>query len=223
MAVTHIFFGGIGTLVETSELQLEAFNRAFDENNIDYKWNRDSYIRSLSSSGGQQRLKMIKLQDGSKLQDQQVSQVHADKTRIYNQLMREQGLELRVGASELFNSARHQGVKLVWATTTSQNNIDAILDATASNLKKDMFLQITNEALITKQKPDPEVYIKLLSSLNLDSDHVLAIEDSACGVASANGAGLLTLAFPGEMTSQTEFSGSYENIASLANAVSYLD
>jgi beta-phosphoglucomutase len=111
----------------------------------------------------------------------------------------------------------------VFGVLLSNKEVCAILDASASDLKKEMFLQITNEALITKQRPDPEVYIKLLSCLNLDSGQVLTIEDSVSGLASANGAGLLTLVSPGEITSQTEFSGSYENISSLAQAVSYLD
>ena len=42
MIFTHIFFGGIGTLVETSELQFKAFNQALVKNNIDYVWDRES-------------------------------------------------------------------------------------------------------------------------------------------------------------------------------------
>lgn len=223
MAFTHIFFGGIGTLVETSELQFASFNKALAENNIDYYWDRELYIKSLSNSGGQQRLRTIKLKDGSGLDEHQVSQVHADKTRIYNQLMSEQGLKLRTGASELINDAKKRGVKLVWATTTLQSNIDAIFDASDSDFKKDMFVQITNKELITKQKPDSEVYIKLLGSLNLDASEVLAIEDSASGVESASGAGLSTLTFLGEMTSKAELIPGGEKIISLSEAISYLN
>jgi hypothetical protein len=50
MVVTHIFFGGIGTLVETSDLQFEAFNLALAENHIDYSWDRQSYVKSLSTT-----------------------------------------------------------------------------------------------------------------------------------------------------------------------------
>ncbi|MFT4634549.1 MAG: beta-phosphoglucomutase-like phosphatase (HAD superfamily) [Arenicella sp.] len=223
MVVTHIFFGGIGTLVETSDLQFEAFNLALAENHIDYSWDRQSYVKSLSNSGGQQRLKALRLKDGSSLSDLQLAQVHADKTRIYNQLMRNQGLKLRLGGSELFDSAKGLGVKLVWATTTKQDNIDAIFDASNGHLDKAMFVKITNDRLITKQKPDPEVYLKLLSSLNLKGSEVLVIEDSISGVSSAMHASLFTLAFPGEMTSETVFNASCQTITSLAEVISYID
>lgn len=223
MVVTHIFFGGIGTLVETSDLQFEAFNLALAENHIDYSWDRQSYVKSLSNSGGQQRLKALRLKDGSSLSDLQLAQVHADKTRIYNQLMRNQGLKLRLGGSELISSAKRLGVKLVWATTTKQDNIDAIFDASNGHLDKAMFVKITNDRLITKQKPDPEVYLKLLSSLNLKVSEVLVIEDSISGVDSAMNASLFTLAFPGEMTSETVFSASCQTITSLAEVISYID
>ncbi|MFT7527754.1 MAG: hypothetical protein ACI9LY_002913 [Arenicella sp.] len=45
----------------------------------------------------------------------------------------------------------------VFGVLLSNKEVCAILDASASDLKKEMFLQITNEALITKQRPDPEV------------------------------------------------------------------
>jgi len=67
MTITHLFFGGIGTLVETSEMQFDAFNQAFTDNNIDFQWRRDDYIESLSSSGGQNRLASVRLDDGNAL------------------------------------------------------------------------------------------------------------------------------------------------------------
>lgn len=223
MAVRYIFFGGIGTLVETSEAQLEAFNKAFRENNIDYFWERDSYIKTLNKSGGIQRLKTIKLNCGSTLDEQQIVEIHADKTRIYNESLRTQGLQLRTGASELIAHAINNHVKLVWATTTTQTNIDAIFDALGDSLKKDVFIKITNKDLISRQKPDPEVYLKLLSSLNTETREVLVIEDSVSGVESASSAGLTTLAFPGDMTSKTTFNASYQRLQSLTETIAFVN
>ena len=38
-----ILFGSIGTLIETSELQRNAFNQAFSENGLDWDWNPAQY------------------------------------------------------------------------------------------------------------------------------------------------------------------------------------
>ena len=36
-----ILFGSIGTLIETSDLQREAFNQAFKEAGLDWYWDHD--------------------------------------------------------------------------------------------------------------------------------------------------------------------------------------
>jgi len=222
MAITHIFFGGIGTLVETSELQFEAFNQALANNNVDFHWEREAYIESLAGSGGQNRLAAIKLADGSTLSDETIAKVHADKTQIYADTMREKGLALRDGASELINKARENNIKLVWATTTKQDNIDAFFDAVGEALNKEMFVKVTNKEYVTQQKPEPEVYSKLLSELAIEPSSALAIEDSPSGVASALGAGIKTLAFAGEMTKGQTFDPSAEPINSLSDVLSHI-
>ena len=47
-----VLFGGIGTLLESSELQREAFNRAFAEADLDWQWQRDDYRAMLTTPGG---------------------------------------------------------------------------------------------------------------------------------------------------------------------------
>ena len=59
MKPSHIIFGGIGTLVETSEYQYQAYNTALMLNDIDYYWERKDYVASLSFSGGPLRLEKI--------------------------------------------------------------------------------------------------------------------------------------------------------------------
>ena len=36
-----ILFGSISTVADTSELQREAFNQAFAEHGLDWRWDRD--------------------------------------------------------------------------------------------------------------------------------------------------------------------------------------
>ena len=41
--VKAIFFGSVGTLAETSELQCQAFNKAFAEAGLDWFWRPNEY------------------------------------------------------------------------------------------------------------------------------------------------------------------------------------
>ena len=52
-----IFFGSIGTLVETSEIQRKAFNTAFKEFGLNWYWNIGNYINMIQKPGGIQRIK----------------------------------------------------------------------------------------------------------------------------------------------------------------------
>ena len=51
-----ILFGSIGTLIETSDLQREAFNQAFKEAGLDWYWDQEDYTKLLKKSGGTKRI-----------------------------------------------------------------------------------------------------------------------------------------------------------------------
>ena len=51
-----LFFGSIGTLAETSQLQREAFNAAFALAGLDWHWTEDAYKQMLATAGGEQRI-----------------------------------------------------------------------------------------------------------------------------------------------------------------------
>ena len=52
-----LLFGSIGTLIETSNIQREAFNQAFKEIGLDWHWDQESYKQLLKKSGGTKRIK----------------------------------------------------------------------------------------------------------------------------------------------------------------------
>ena len=223
MKFTHIVFGGIGTLVETSEYQYQAYNTALVLNDIDYHWEREDYVASLSISGGPLRLKMIHMEGGSRLTDEQIVNVHLDKTRVFNALIRERGLKLREGADELIQFCLKRNVKLAWATTTSQENIDAITDSLHNDLLVQSLMKTTNSTFVENPKPNPEIYEKVMASLDITVNEVIAIEDSPSGVKSACDAGIMTLAFPGEMNSGKDFPAAINTISGLSEVIAYLD
>jgi hypothetical protein len=59
-----IFFGSIGTLAETSDLQRRAFNQAFAEAKLDWHWDVELYKGLLKKSGGKGRIQGFAAQKG---------------------------------------------------------------------------------------------------------------------------------------------------------------
>ena len=47
--MTTIFFGSIGSIVETSEMQRKAFNKAFKKFGLDWHWNVGNYINMIQN------------------------------------------------------------------------------------------------------------------------------------------------------------------------------
>ena len=73
-----ILFGSIGTLIETSELQRNAFNQAFSENGLDWNWSPAQYQDLLKKSGGRQRIEDFAAHQGIKVD---ASKLHEEKTK----------------------------------------------------------------------------------------------------------------------------------------------
>jgi len=69
---------------------------------------------------------------------------------------------------------------------------------------------------VQRGKPDPELYLTVLKSLNVTADQAIALEDSPNGILAARGAGIFCVAVPNDMTRQLPLSHANLIIDSLA-------
>ena len=198
-----ILFGSIGTLVETSELQRTAFNQAFSEADLDWNWNPDEYKIMLKKSGGRNRINEYATDRGEKVNAQKL---HIRKTEIFDNMMKEEGISLRPGVANLIGYAIDNNVHLAFVTSTSDANVDAIFMALNGQLSRNDFNFIGNDKMVSKPKPDSEIYLKALSNLKLNAKDCLAIEDTEVSMRSAINANIKCIAFPGAMALDNDFS-----------------
>ncbi|MFD0916476.1 HAD family hydrolase [Pseudahrensia aquimaris] len=203
MALEAILFGSIGTIVETSELQRAAFNKAFAEHNLDWNWDRETYRRRLASSGGTDRISAFALEQGATVD---VEAIHAAKTRIFDADIITASLEPRSGVLEVIRSARGEGLKLGFVTSTSRNNIEAIFTALGNTLTEDDFDFVGDSSMVENSKPAPDIYLEALTSLDIPAENAIAIEDSEPSLLAAAEAHIRCIAFPGENTLNQDFS-----------------
>ena len=198
-----ILFGSIGTLVETSELQRTAFNQAFSEAGLDWTWNPDEYKIMLKKSGGRNRINEYATDRGIKVN---AHELHLKKTEIFDNMMKEEGISLRPGVANLIGYAIDNNVHLAFVTSTSDANVDAIFMALNGQLSRNDFNFIGNDKMVSKPKPDSEIYLKALSNLKLNAKDCLAIEDTEVSMRSAINANIKCIAFPGAMALDNDFS-----------------
>ena len=198
-----VLFGSIGTLVESSEMQRRAFNQAFSEAGLDWNWSIEEYRQLLTKSGGCERIKDFAAQQGVEVESEKL---HQQKTIIFDHLMTKDTTLLRPGAAVLIRHAIDNHVALAFVTSTSQANIDALLLAVANQINRSDFNFIGNDKMVSLPKPNPEIYLKALSELQLDAQDCIAIEDTEVSMRSALAAGIKCIAFPGAYSEDNDFS-----------------
>lgn len=212
MATRALIFDVDGTLVETEELHRAAFNRAFAEAGLGIAWDRQTYGRLLSTTGGRRRILRYFSESGLPASDELAGRLHLGKNRYYAEAVAS-GVELRPGVAELMSRARREGVKLAIATTTSRANVEVLL-ATVGLPPIDVVVAGED---VTNLKPDPEAYGLALARLRLAPHEALAIEDSANGLMSALAAGLRTIITPSFYTQRDGFEGATAVLPDLAD------
>ena len=205
-----LIFDVDGTLAETEEVHREAFNTAFAEAALDWKWDRELYAELLKVTGGKERIAYfidaVLRQPLTADTKDMIALLHRRKTALYADMIGAGQIELRPGIAALIGAARSAGMRLAIATTTSRPNVDALLAATLADGTSPFEVIVAGDEVAAK-KPAPDVYIEALKRLRLDSGSCLALEDSANGVRSSRAAGIPVLVTKGMYTLTDDFDG----------------
>lgn len=210
--MSAILFGSISTVADTSELQREAFNQAFKQHGLDWHWDRDEYLEMLEKSGGQQRIADYAASRGEEVD---AAAVHQAKSDIFQQTLTESGVAARPGVAEVVQGAKREGMKVALVTTTSPENVSALLGA-LRELQASDFDVVTDASKVEKPKPDGAAYTFALESLGEQAADCIAIEDNVDGVQAAKAAGLRCVAFPNENTAGHDFGAAQHRVDSLS-------
>jgi len=198
-----ILFGSIGTLIETSDLQREAFNQAFKEAGLDWYWDQADYTKLLKKSGGTKRIEDFAEKNNTNVD---AKKIRERKTQIYNDKINSSLISPREGVLDVLDYALKNKIKIGFVTSTTLDNIEAVFKTLNNQIKKNYFDFIGNNKLIKEAKPAPDIYIKALNSLELNSSECIAIEDSVESALSAYRAKIKCIAFPGLFHVDDDFS-----------------
>ena len=188
-----------GTLAETEdEGHRVAFNRAFEEAGLAWRWDSALYAELLAITGGKERLRawwrrQDPLAAGAPQAAAFVAHLHARKTAHYLALLDEGAIGLRPGVAALVQQAREAGLRQAIATTTTPDNVARLLRVTLGAQAGAVFEVIGAGDVVPHKKPAPDIYHWVLQRLRLPPAACLAIEDSVPGVQAACAAGVPVL------------------------------
>ena len=204
-----ILFGSISTIADTSEMQREAFNAAFDAHGLDWNWDRDSYLSMVETSGGENRIASYA---GSVGADVDAAAVHATKSELFQRSVGERPIEPRDGVLETVRGAKEKGLQVALVTTTEGANVAALMEALSPELGAGDFDLLVDSDGVADSKPAPDAYRFALESLGEDAGACVAIEDNLGGVQSAQAAGVTCVAFPNHNTAGHDFGAAAERV-----------
>jgi len=208
-----LIFDVDGTLAETErDGHRLAFNRAFAEAGLPWRWSVGLYGTLLEVAGGKERIRYFveRYLDGFQppvpLEDF-VADLHRAKTDHFKALMATGTIAPRPGVRRLIRQAQAAGMRLAIATTSSPDNALALLRSAFAPEAPDWFEVIAAGDMVPAKKPAPDIYHYALDHLGLTADHCLVIEDSYQGLVAATRAGLKTVVTVNDYTRHQDHSG----------------
>lgn len=226
--IQALIFDVDGTLADTEEAHRQAFNDAFRAHGLVFCWSRELYRNLLQVTGGKERLGAFFERAGLTVGERRelselIPRLHATKTSFYLERMKLGRLPLRPGVRRLMQEARAAGVRLAIASTTSPDNVSALLGGVLGDDALAEFSVITAGDAVPHKKPAPDIYLLALGRLGITAECAVAFEDSAIGVTAAKAAGLFTVAMPSEWTIGQDFAAADLVLPDLGDAASPLD
>ncbi len=147
---------------------------------------------------------------------------------IYLQLLRTAPLPIFPGFWGLSEEVRRRGIKRAVVSSANGEQVKIALrrlfeQQPDKGSPDDYFDGIVTGDDITRNKPDPDIYLLAAQRLGIPPADCLALEDTPPGVQSAASAGMTVVAVPNEYSRGLEFPGAAATLGSLEDAVGYLD
>jgi len=192
--IKAVFFDQDGVIIDTErDGHRVAFNRTFEEFGYDFEWDVEFYHELLQVAGGKERMKHYLQTKGFGVEikpeevDEHIQAMHLRKTAIFVQMIESGELPLRPGVKRLMKEVNDAGLILGVCTTSNERSAKAV----AYGVLKDIdFEFVLAGDVVSKKKPDPEIYNLALEKTGLKPKECIVIEDSRNGVLAAHAAGL---------------------------------
>lgn len=192
--IKAVLFDQDGVIIDTErDGHRVAFEKAFQEFGYNIKWDVDLYHKLLQVGGGKERIKYYfnNFYTGEKPTDLDafVKDIHAKKTAVFLDIVKT--LSLRPGIIRFMEEINKEGIPIGICTTSNEEVAHTIAEKMIENIS---FSVIIAGDMVSRKKPNPEIYITALEKLQIKPSECLVVEDSSIGVRAAKDAGCNVLA-----------------------------
>ena len=182
-----IVFDMDGVIFDTETIALRSWQDAADAHNI------GDITETAMKCVGRSTVDTLRIFEEAYGDRISIEQMHIECIERFKEIVRTEGMPVKVGARELLEHLKASGIKVALASSTSyQTVVDELKDA---DLFK-YFRVIVGGDMIEHSKPEPEIYLLACEKLGADPKRSAAVEDSRNGIISASRAGMMPFLVP---------------------------
>jgi beta-phosphoglucomutase len=124
------------------------------------------------------------------LSDTQLYEYSGEKEKLYRGLY-QGNIEMAEGLERVLKSLLDKDMKLGIATSAPSANVDFVLGNTNLHIYFDV---VVDSSMVSKGKPDPEIYLMAAEQMGLLPEQCIVVEDSIAGVKAGKAAGMKVIA-----------------------------
>ena len=186
--IKAVLFDLDGTLLDTEKYFRICWPKAFEH--FGYKMS-DQDALSLRSLGRPFAPEILKKMSGDP--DFDYEAVRSYRSKLMEETIAKNGLQLKSGAIEILNFLKEKGIVRAVATASPKDRSERYL-AKAGILE--YFDRVISATMVKNGKPAPDIYQYACQELGFAAEDCLAVEDSPNGVLSASRAGCKTVYIP---------------------------
>ncbi len=218
MKTQAVIFDLDGVIVDSEPLQQRAFNQLLAQHGIDYHIGDEEYGKFFVGVSVVENAKWLMTRLGLKCS---VDQIRVEQDAIYSRFIADpKNLVVREGFYTLLDHLKSRDLMRGLATGSPRHHVEMVL----RGLKIDScFRAVVTGSEISNPKPDPEIYLRTVHTLQVEPQYAVALEDSAAGIAAAKAAGLHAIAVPNRYTAQQDLSHADAWVENLSQVIEFIE
>ncbi|MEN8172873.1 MAG: HAD-IA family hydrolase [Chloroflexota bacterium] len=220
--IKAVFFDQDGVIIDTErDGHRVAFNQTFKDFGYNFEWDVAYYHELLQVAGGKERMKHHLRTKGFGVEiaeddvDDLIIKMHKHKTAVFVSLIESGKLPLRPGVKRLMQEVNDAGLLLGICTTSNERAAQAVVNGMLRDIKFEFVLA---GDIVSKKKPDPEIYHLALEKSGFKPEECVVIEDSRNGVLAARAADLNIVATTNIYTASEDLSDANMIVTCLGDA-----
>lgn len=184
MQYKAVIFDLDGVLVFTDKYHFKAWKKLAEKLSIDFTEKDNDRLRGVSRAESLEII--LEKYKGKPISEAQKQEYLAEKNDTYRQFLGEMNRnDVSDVVRDTLEKLHLNGYRL--AIGSSSKNTAYILERTELT---DAFDAVADGTMITKSKPDPEVFLKAAELLRETPSNCLVVEDADAGVTAAHAAGM---------------------------------